>query len=161
MHPVGGGPCRGRRGRGYLFPMEIVVFLILAGGALAMVAYPFLRAGVETRGAGAGALPPLDEAALAAEVERYRAALRAGTACRRCCFANPPGSRYCAECGRRLDATGPEARGTGSSELEIGTGVQVGEDRGPRQPAAARQSVTHGYEAREDGRGTASTGSHA
>lgn len=40
-----------------------------------------------------------DAAALEADVERYRQALAGGTVCPRCRFANPPGSRYCAECG--------------------------------------------------------------
>ena len=36
------------------------------------------------------------------EVLRYREALRAGTLCVRCGQANPPGSAYCADCGKRL-----------------------------------------------------------
>ena len=36
------------------------------------------------------------------EVLRYREALRAGTLCPRCGQANPPGSVYCADCGKRL-----------------------------------------------------------
>jgi hypothetical protein len=36
------------------------------------------------------------------EVLRYREALRAGTLCGRCGAANPPGSAYCADCGKRL-----------------------------------------------------------
>lgn len=43
-----------------------------------------------------------DAAALDADVERYRQALAGGTVCAGCRFANPPGSRYCAECGRPL-----------------------------------------------------------
>jgi uncharacterized OB-fold protein len=35
-------------------------------------------------------------------VLRYREALRAGTLCVRCGQANPPGSAYCADCGKRL-----------------------------------------------------------
>jgi ribosomal protein L40E len=37
-----------------------------------------------------------------AEVARYREALRAGTICRKCGEANPPGSRFCADCGADL-----------------------------------------------------------
>jgi ribosomal protein L40E len=40
--------------------------------------------------------------ALEAEVARYREALRAGTICRKCGEANPPGSRFCADCGADL-----------------------------------------------------------
>jgi hypothetical protein len=36
------------------------------------------------------------------EVARYRAALRAGTLCRKCGQANPEGSVFCADCGTRL-----------------------------------------------------------
>jgi len=36
------------------------------------------------------------------EVLRFREALRAGTVCARCSQANPPGSRYCGDCGRPL-----------------------------------------------------------
>lgn len=37
-----------------------------------------------------------------AEVLRYRAALRAGTVCRKCGQANEEGSVFCADCGARL-----------------------------------------------------------
>jgi ribosomal protein L40E len=37
-----------------------------------------------------------------AEVLRYRAALRAGTLCRKCGAANPDGSQFCGDCGARL-----------------------------------------------------------
>jgi ribosomal protein L40E len=40
--------------------------------------------------------------ALERDVARYRAALRAGTICRKCGEANPPGSRFCADCGSDL-----------------------------------------------------------
>jgi hypothetical protein len=39
------------------------------------------------------------------EVARYRAALRAGTICRKCGEANPPESRFCADCGGPLPLT--------------------------------------------------------
>jgi hypothetical protein len=45
---------------------------------------------------GAGASPA------EAEVLRYREALRARTICPACSSANPPGSKYCKECGERL-----------------------------------------------------------
>jgi hypothetical protein len=36
------------------------------------------------------------------DVLRYRESLRAGTLCARCGEANPPGSAYCSDCGKRL-----------------------------------------------------------
>lgn len=39
------------------------------------------------------------------EVTRYRTALRAGTLCRKCGAANPPESRFCADCGAALPLT--------------------------------------------------------
>lgn len=45
---------------------------------------------------------PLDDHAVNAAVERYRAALRANTLCPRCLRANPAESRYCADCGKGL-----------------------------------------------------------
>lgn len=36
------------------------------------------------------------------EVQRYRDAVKADTLCDRCLYANPPKSRYCADCGRAL-----------------------------------------------------------
>jgi hypothetical protein len=45
-----------------------------------------------------------DDAAIDAEVERYRASLRAGTLCGRCRYPNPGGSNFCADCGRPLGA---------------------------------------------------------
>ena len=35
-------------------------------------------------------------------VLRYRESLRAGTVCRVCSAANPPGSKFCMECGEKL-----------------------------------------------------------
>lgn len=48
---------------------------------------------------------PADEDRLEAEVARYRAALRAGTICRKCGEANAPESRFCADCGAALPLT--------------------------------------------------------
>jgi hypothetical protein len=49
--------------------------------------------------------PPRDTAAadeIELEVQRYRAALRAGTLCGRCGQANPADSRFCFDCGAQL-----------------------------------------------------------
>jgi hypothetical protein len=76
-----------------------------AATAVAEEAVPPIGAGPATP------LVPMTEAALAEpepitdieqEVLRYRTALRAGTLCVRCGEANPPGSRFCADCGKRL-----------------------------------------------------------
>jgi ribosomal protein L40E len=58
------------------------------------------------------ATPPADDAAAAnpvppqadveLEVQRYRAAMRAGTICEKCGQANPADSRFCFECGAQL-----------------------------------------------------------
>jgi zinc-ribbon domain len=37
-----------------------------------------------------------------ADVLRYREAMHAGTICTRCAQANPAGSRFCMDCGRKL-----------------------------------------------------------
>lgn len=73
---------------------ETLLIVALGVVVLAAVAYPVL----------AGRPRFEDEAALAAEVGRYREALAAGTVCPRCRLPNRPGSRYCGECGRRLAA---------------------------------------------------------
>jgi hypothetical protein len=48
------------------------------------------------------------------EVLRFREALRAGTVCTRCSQANPPGSRFCGDCGRPLRNVQP-----GSAPLRV------------------------------------------
>lgn len=71
----------------------------LALVAVAAVAWPALRPSAAPARAGDA---DQTDAALDAEVERYRAALRAGTVCPRCLAANPVDSRFCAECGTPL-----------------------------------------------------------
>ena len=83
--------------------MEYVVAFVIAAAAVAAVVYPLLRgegAGVPLDAEEAQDSPPVD---VEAEVSRYRAALRGGTLCARCGRANPQDSRFCAECGRRLE----------------------------------------------------------
>lgn len=74
--------------------MDILLIGVLALAAIALVAYPLLRPGRRPAGP--------EDAALEAEVARYRAALRAETVCPKCLEANPADSRYCADCGRAL-----------------------------------------------------------
>lgn len=46
--------------------------------------------------------PDTRDVELDEEVRQYREAIKAGTLCDYCLRANPPGSRYCEECGRSL-----------------------------------------------------------
>jgi hypothetical protein len=81
--------------------MEALVIIVMVLAAVAAVIYPLLRRSGTEPLDPAGSAPP-DDDALEREVARYRAALRAGTLCRRCGAAKREGSRYCAECGRRI-----------------------------------------------------------
>lgn len=83
--------------------MEMLVIAVLALVAVAAVAWPALRPSASR----SGAADPGADAALDAEVARYRAALRAGTVCPRCLQANPAGSRFCGECGTPVSPEGP------------------------------------------------------
>jgi ribosomal protein L40E len=71
---------------------DYLVVLILGLVAAGAVAFPFLT----------GPQRYDDEGDLEADIRRYREAVAAGTVCGRCRAANPPGSRYCGECGREL-----------------------------------------------------------
>ena len=46
------------------------------------------------------------------EILRYREALRARTICPACSTANPPGSKFCKECGEALTAAGGSEAGS-------------------------------------------------
>ena len=108
--------------------MEIALIAALMMAAVAVVLRPLLRRDASapdptTTPEGDVAA---DERALAAEVTRYRTALRAGTVCKRCKQANPPGSRFCADCGRAL------AKNAASRPRH---------DRGEERPANERAGV--------------------
>jgi hypothetical protein len=66
-------------------------------------ATPVAAAGTDATARGAEAADDIE-----LEVQRYRAAVRAGTVCSRCGQANPADSRFCFECGAGLPLT--EAR---------------------------------------------------
>lgn len=83
--------------------MEIIIVLLITAVAISVVFIPALRGGTATHRASPGHRPLLDDAAIDEEVERYRSALRAGTLCAQCRFANPAGSRYCADCGHEFE----------------------------------------------------------
>ena len=90
--------------------MEVVIIVLLAVAAFALILVPLLRGG------SANVTDASSDAPVEQEVERYRAALRADTVCKRCGQANPPGSRFCYECGRRLATTDAEEfDGTGEA----------------------------------------------
>lgn len=83
--------------------METLIVLLIAAGGVAAILVPLARGGGTPRRATAtGPRFADDDAAIDAEVERYRAALRAGTICGRCRYPNPEGSNFCADCGRAL-----------------------------------------------------------
>jgi hypothetical protein len=44
----------------------------------------------------------VSDAELDEEVARYREAIKRGTLCEHCLAANPPGSKFCADCGKTL-----------------------------------------------------------
>jgi hypothetical protein len=72
---------------------QTILIAVLALIALGAVAFPLL----------AGRERYTDQAAFEADLRRYREALREGTLCEPCKTANPPGSRFCGECGRPLE----------------------------------------------------------
>jgi hypothetical protein len=96
--------------------MEIIVVALLIIAAVGAVLAPLLRrdAGAPDPAAARGTLDPtLSQDDIDREVVRYRAALVAGAVCTRCAQANPPGSRFCSDCGRPLKAaTSPVATKT-------------------------------------------------
>jgi ribosomal protein L40E len=82
--------------------MEIIIVVLVVVVAVVAVVLPLvLRGGAETLEADAAA-GGMSEAEIERQVLAYRAALRAGTLCRRCGAANPAGARFCHECGRRV-----------------------------------------------------------
>lgn len=82
----------------------MIVVLIVAGAVVASALYPLMRASRISsgpEGVGPGGARGDDD--LEAEVSPYRAAVRAGTLCSKCGRANPAGSKYCLECGTKLE----------------------------------------------------------
>lgn len=84
--------------------MDIVLLLIIITAGVAAVLLPLVRGRETTRPRTAAGPVFQDDAALEAEVARYRTALRAGTLCGGCRYPNPDGSNFCADCGRPLTA---------------------------------------------------------
>lgn len=97
--------------------MEMLVIGLIAIISFGAVLVPLMRrrtgAGDQREFEGAPPMHASQEApptagessgstAIETEILRYRAAVRAGTVCRKCGQANPEGSAYCYECGTRL-----------------------------------------------------------
>lgn len=102
--------------------MEIVVVIVVTVAAVAAVLYPLLRG--DARDAPIEAeQDESPDTVIEEDIARYRTALRAHTLCRRCGFANPEGSVFCAECGRRLEAgrNPPQAPRSRSPHAEGGS----------------------------------------
>lgn len=77
---------------------QITIAVLIALSVIGAVLLPLLRKPTPGKG------PSLSDEALDQEVARYGVALKSGTLCDRCLSANPPRSRYCAECGFSLQA---------------------------------------------------------
>jgi hypothetical protein len=89
--------------------MEILVVFLITAIAVTAVVLPLVRGRGTTRDpeldAPEGTTRTVRQAGeVEREIQRYRVSLSAGTVCRRCGRANPEGSRFCSECGRRLPA---------------------------------------------------------
>lgn len=82
--------------------MQLFIIILVAIAAVAIVIYPIMSArGDEGRGGGfAGA----EGGDVDAAVARYREAVRAGTLCLECGFANLADAHFCADCGEPLIA---------------------------------------------------------
>jgi hypothetical protein len=89
----------------------------LAAEALAALnAQDALNTAGQQRDAGTGSSDArlarsLERDDLEAEIARFRAALREGTACAACGEANPAGSRFCGSCGHALPGASSGAGG--------------------------------------------------
>lgn len=90
----------------YLSGMETIIVLLIVLGAVGLVATPLLRTRKTAVAHAMPVIPLGDDDAIDAAVARYRDAIRAGTLCGRCRFANPEGSRFCADCGAALSEGG-------------------------------------------------------
>jgi hypothetical protein len=92
--------------------MEILVMIVLGLIVAGYVLVPLERShrvvAYDWDGSDTGMLREERRAALESEILAYRAALRAGTVCARCGFANAEDGRFCAECGRPLANVGQQ-----------------------------------------------------
>lgn len=85
----------------------LAIVVVVALAVLGFVAWPLI--GRRNGTAASVAAAPLDDQAIERRIREVRAALRRGTVCDRCLYANPEDSRFCAQCGTRLSAAAPPA----------------------------------------------------
>lgn len=81
--------------------IQLLVALVVALAVVGFVAWPMVS---KRRAAPGEAVAGVDPARVEARIADYRRALRRRTVCRRCLYANPDDSRFCAQCGERLPA---------------------------------------------------------
>jgi hypothetical protein len=82
--------------------MEIIIIAVIVIAAVAAVIIPLVRGGTADTLESESLPVAMSDEEIERHVQVYRAALRAGTLCRRCSSPNPAGSRFCHQCGRRL-----------------------------------------------------------
>lgn len=82
--------------------MDAAQVVVVAGIVLAVLAFVLWPMLAKRGAAAAGHVVDVDR--LERRIADYRAALRRGTVCEQCLFANPEGARFCADCGTRLSA---------------------------------------------------------
>jgi hypothetical protein len=85
--------------------METVVMISIGLLVALFVLYPMRRSRsleYDWDGTHSERLREQRRARVEADVARYRTSLRCGTICTRCGQANPGGSRFCGDCGSRL-----------------------------------------------------------
>lgn len=90
---------------------QILVVVAVALGVVAFVAWPLLSKRRDLAGAAAA----IDAQRIEDRITDYRRALRQRTVCERCLYANPDGSRFCAQCGARLPAGGAGSQTAGTA----------------------------------------------
>ena len=76
---------------------QVLIALAFALAVVAFVVWPLLE-----RRPAAGGAREVDLERVERRILEYREALRRRTVCGTCLYANPPASRFCAQCGARL-----------------------------------------------------------
>lgn len=81
--------------------VQLLVALVVALVVVGFVVWPMVS---KRRGVSSEPTAVVDSDRVEARIADYRRALRRRTVCRRCLYANPDDSRFCAQCGERLPA---------------------------------------------------------
>ena len=76
--------------------MDYLVIGLVVLGAATAVMWPLIRR-------ERAPFQAADDAVLESAIKRYRAALKRGTVCDHCLRDNPDKSKFCADCGRKLE----------------------------------------------------------